>query len=50
MFGIGKKKVVAAIKKQPLICFGDTNSTEEQYTKEGEMFVAANYGLESESS
>ena len=45
MFGIGKKKVVAAIKKQPLLQFSNENASEEEYIKEAKMFVASCYGL-----
>ena len=50
MFGIGKKKVVAAIKKQPLLQFSNENASEEEYIKEAKMFVASCYGLLSISS
>ena len=42
MFGIGKGKV---LRKFPLTYFGNINAEEQEYIKEGKLFVARNYGM-----
>ena len=50
MSGIGKKTVLKTIKKQPLLTFGEINTTENEYISEGKRFVAACYSAKHESS
>ena len=50
MFGIGKKTVLKAIQKQPLLLFGDISTKEEDFISEAKKFVAACYGVDNESS
>ena len=50
MFGIGKKTVLKAIQKQPLLLFGNVDTKEEDFISEAKKFVAACYGVNNESS
>ena len=50
MVGIGKKTVLKAINKQPLLLFGETNISEEDFMLAAKMFVVACYGANNESS
>ena len=50
LFGVGKKTVINAIKKSPLLLFGAKDAAEDEYMSEGRKFVAAFYGGKSDSS
>ena len=49
LFGIGKAKVIATVKTNPLIHIGKMQSSEEMYMPEGETFIAKCYGISKES-
>ena len=50
MFGVGKKTVLKAIKKQPLLKFGEISTSKSEYICEAKKIVAECYGGKYESS
>ena len=49
LFGIGKAKVLTAMKKMPLTAVGNTDSAKSDVIEEGKMFVAKIYGVDDSS-